>query len=536
MWIRIRLFPRIAILLLAAVALVLVSMAGSPVHAANITVNTTTDELNADGDCSLREAIEAANTDAAVDACAAGSGADTVTVPAGTYTISLAGADNTNAAGDFDILDDVTISGAGAGTTIVDGGGLDRSFDVINASDTVMISAVTIRNGDGGGISSNGILTISDSTISENNASSDGGAVSSGGPLTVTNSTLSGNTANTSGGIYVCAGAGDTTMITGTTISGNAVPGEGGAIWHECGSTMTIEDSMLSGNSSTNDDGGGIHNEEALVINNTTITGNTAAFDGGGIYSFGDVTITNSTLSANTGFGGGGMKNEGDVSMTNVTVSGNTATDSDGGGLGHSSDGGTASLTNVTIVDNTSAFTGDGIYNDFGTVTLKNTLVASNGDNNCGGQPVTSAGNNLEDANDCALAAAGDQPNTDPQIGSLADNGGPTRTHALLAGSPAIDTASADCPPPATDQRGVTRAVDGDENGTAVCDIGAYEFEPIATPTPTAAPTPTPAELPETGGSPSSSNGELLLAFILSAVGIALVGTVGVMTAVRRQR
>jgi CSLREA domain-containing protein len=89
------------------------------VHAAAITVNTTADELSTNGNCSLREAIQAANTDAAVDACTAGSGDDVITLPAGTYTLLLTGAgENANATGDLDILNNLTIDGAGAASTI----------------------------------------------------------------------------------------------------------------------------------------------------------------------------------------------------------------------------------------------------------------------------------------------------------------------------------------------------------------------------------------------------------------------------------
>ncbi|NIM52595.1 MAG: CSLREA domain-containing protein, partial [Gemmatimonadales bacterium] len=103
--------------------------------AATITVNTTDDELNADGDCSLREAITAANTDAVVDTCTAGSGTDTITVPAGTYTLSIAGTgEDAAATGDLDVTDDLTINGAGADSTIIDGGGIDRVLHVDPAS------------------------------------------------------------------------------------------------------------------------------------------------------------------------------------------------------------------------------------------------------------------------------------------------------------------------------------------------------------------------------------------------------------------
>ncbi len=120
---------------------------------ATINVNTTDDELNNDGDCSLREAIRAANTDTAVDGCDKGNGSDRINVPFGTYTLSIngQGEDNT-ATGDLDILDDLTIIGAGMDKTIIDGGGIDRVFHLVDDSSCsyfeLTVSDLTIQNGD----------------------------------------------------------------------------------------------------------------------------------------------------------------------------------------------------------------------------------------------------------------------------------------------------------------------------------------------------------------------------------------------------
>jgi uncharacterized repeat protein (TIGR01451 family) len=121
-----------------------------------------------------------------------------------------------------------------------------------------------------------------------------------------------------------------------------------------------------------------------------------------------------------------------------------------------------------------------------GSTVVRNTIVANNvtqpsgpAVSNCAGV-LTSQGNNLDNGNTCGFTASGDLQNTDALLGSLADNGGPTRTHALLSGSPAIDAgASVSCP--ATDQRGVTRPQNGDGNGAALCDMGAYELQPTTT-------------------------------------------------------
>ena len=125
--------------------MVLVARPGA-VHAASIAVDTTNDELNGDGACSLREALQAANTDGAVSGCAAGSGADTITVPAGTYVLALVGGrENGNATGDLDVLADVTITGAGANLTVIDGNATDRGLHV--QAGTVLVEDVTFRNG-----------------------------------------------------------------------------------------------------------------------------------------------------------------------------------------------------------------------------------------------------------------------------------------------------------------------------------------------------------------------------------------------------
>jgi hypothetical protein len=180
------------------------------------------------------------------------------------------------------------------------------------------------------------------------------------------------------------------------------------------------------------------------------------------------------------GFGAGGIGNGGTLTLTNSTVSGNNATQSGGGIVNF----GTLILTNGTVAYNSAGRWAGGISNGAGGSTdLTNTIIGGNtatSSPDCGhpfGIPITSLGFNLiSDGSGCDLTVvSGDQVGTtatpiDPLLSPLQDNGGLTQTHALLAGSPAIDAASGDCPPPATDQRGVARPQG------AKCDIGAFEL------------------------------------------------------------
>ncbi len=635
---------RLLLIGLLAVAALIFLAQGQTAHAATITVNTTDDELNSDSDCSLREAIQAANTDTAVDACTAGSGADTIDLPAGTYTLSIVGAgENANTSGDLDIASDLTITGAGAATTTVDGAALDRVFHILAV--TSEISGVTIQNGSagsGGGIFNTGTLTLNSSTVSGNTGTNGGGMLNFGGTLTVNDSTVSGNTAQTGGGIRNEGTAtltnvtvsgntatsfgggiengenGATLTVTGSTVSGNTAGGEGGGIRNVGGGTASLTNVSVSGNSAlvgggisngatltltsttvsanTATFGGGIHNADTatlidstvsdnftggsgggilnsggtlsitgstvsdntagagggggigsvdgtLILADSTVSGNTTPSFGGGISSiFGTMTLTSSTVSDNTAGSGGGIRNGGTATLTNVTVSGNNTagfgggifsqgtltlnsstvsgnmavagggmhsqgtltlngstisgntTTAEGGGIRNQ--GGTATLTNSTISGNAAgadrggggivnfneatlilesstvsanmAGAGGGIFNE-GSVILKNAIMANNIGGDCFGG-IISDGHNLDSDGTCGLGAAGDLPNTNSQLGPLADNGGPTQTHALLPGSPAIDAGSGDCPPPATDQRGLARPQG------AACDIGAFEL------------------------------------------------------------
>ncbi len=457
-----------------------------------IVVNTTADELNSDGDCALREAIQSANTDTAVDACPAGSGADTVIVPAGTYTLTIPGAyEDGNLTGDLDILDDVTIQGAGAESTIVDGNSLDRVLHV-HLGRTVQIDDLTVAHGyvegyqNGGGVANyGGTLTLNNVVLRHNTSGTNGvgggldNRAQSHDAITTLNSCLIiSNTAQyAAGGISTVAGTGQMAIlaVNDSTIRGNSALGV--AIFHSsmggaanAASVMTLTNSLVENNDATYVCCGSI---QSVGSPNDNVRGK--------------LWIEGSTIAGNAG---GGLAILGsNVTIVNSTVSGNW-NDQAGGGIHLTGWAGPATLvlTNTTVADNTTSQAGGGIMLDntgdgMPTAIFKNSLIGGNTTTSGLGQSCdyrgvvefTSLGNNLEDHDDCHFDQPSDLPNTDPLLGPLADNGGGTFTHALLEGSLARDAGDdAACPP--TDQRGVSRP-----QGPH-CDIGSFEAFPDTNP------------------------------------------------------
>jgi hypothetical protein len=354
----------------------------------------------------------------------------------------------------------------------------------ITPGHTVTIQGLTISNGSaqggvperwGGGIYNDGsTLTVAYCVISGNSATGAGGdgggifnnANSAGhADLTISHSIVSGNSAygNTSGGGIFNNGAGQ--------------------LHH---ATVVLNDSTISGNSASH--GAGIYNsgfdagDASLVVNSSTISGNVALNGGGGISNDGtfvsghaSVTVSNSSISGNSARFGGAIMNNGEggsgmLEISNSTISDNLAVEQ-GGGLYNTVFGATPGHSSGGLhADGSGSSAAVGIRNTI----LKTGLSGENIYNNLG--EVTSAGYNLSSDNGGGfLTATGDQINTDPMLGPLQDNFGPTFTHKLLTGSPAINAGDPSfAPPPFYDQRGpgANRVIGGR------IDVGSFEAQP----------------------------------------------------------
>jgi hypothetical protein len=438
-------------------AALLLALAQGVATADSITVTTNDSRVRQDGQCSLIEAIVNANIDAATHSdCVAGSGADTIVLPVNAKVKLRAVHDKTyGATGLPTITTPITIEGNNA--TIFRQGNPAFRLIAVGSSGDLTLQNVTLKGGAslaGGGVFNNGTVTLENSIISGNKATSTnqyafGGGVYNKGTLTVQNSTISRNTVAGRSGFYGSSG------------------------------------------------GGGAFNSGTLTIENSAVSGNTASGVGGGVLNLSsynaptNITIINSTISRNTACGGGGVSNSAyyglsSAAISNSTISGNGATCS-GGGISNFSYGYSASMTitNSTISGNTADHNGGGILNTYSSVlTLSRSLVSGN--KAAAGAGISNSGalvadnHNLFGSNGKAAVTGFTPGLTDivPAPGvtaakildRLKANGGPTQTHALKPGSPALDVlvfTDPDCA--GTDQRGVARP-----QGTG-CDIGAFE-------------------------------------------------------------
>jgi len=398
-----------------AIAALLLSAMATP--AATITVTNGNDS----GPGSLRQAILSASS------------GDTINFAPCLTTVTLT-------SGELVINKNLTITGPGAGRLTVQrstSAGLFRIFHITSSTVTVSISGVTISNGvvavpdpGGGGIRSAGALTLTDSVISSNSVEfatiGGGGVVNENGTMTITRCTISNNSASAFSGSGCLAQS-----------------SFGGGILNQGGS-MIITDSTISGNS--------------CFMYSLGIC--PVAADGGGIYNAGSISITNCTISGNAvsqadSASGGGIFNTGNLQIRSSTIAHNLASgsiSSSGGGIYSSVYSSAPTRTDSSIIALNTASTGPDFTGGGGLQSVGYNIIGNNADAVISSQPTDQIGTPTNPI--------------DPLLGPLTDNGGPTSTHALQAGSPAINRGDPAAPP--HDQRGYGRA--------AIPDVGAFEY------------------------------------------------------------
>lgn len=342
---------RVVFMLLALLFIFFPSLA----DATTITVNSPADDLDqaANGNCTLREALVAANTNAAVDGCPAGQAGpavvDLVRLPAGTYNLSVGGrGEDAAQGGDLDIIDDVMIVGVGADQTFIDAGQIDRVFDVDPGEQglTATLAGLAIRGGNatsgetGGGIRNRGTLTVEQVWISDNLADGPGGGIRNDAVVMVIASTLDGNTTNDHGGGMDNHG---TATVESSTVRANTVVGggAGGGLYNLGGQMMTVRSTTVTGNSAAGGDA--ILNNGDLTMTSTLVQGGCSGVvttsQGGSLESPGDTCGLGSGDQINvTNPGLGAFANHGGTTPTYALQAGSPAIDAAASGLCLSTD------------------------------------------------------------------------------------------------------------------------------------------------------------------------------------------------------
>ncbi|WP_433379244.1 choice-of-anchor Q domain-containing protein [Actinoplanes sp. CA-142083] len=479
----------------------------SPVDAVDAQPGNGICETAVPTQCTLRAAVMEAN---------ARPGPDQIRVGPARIPLIITGAgEDAAATGDLDVTDDLTVIGGGHAATVIGGVGRrlgDRVWHALGHTRpgvSVMLEGLTIENGnpptteDGGNVLVGDYLEPAPPRMVMHDVEmrngllgslSHGGNIANNGDLEASGSIVRGGRASAGGG--VSGNRASTTALTDVAVTGNtATDVGGGGIYVEFDAYADLLRTRIAGNAATDPTavGGGIWSGGTLHVTESALTGNTAPRWGGGLFTdLGTTTtVTASTLETNTTGAGGGAFNLGAMRVTGSTFAGNLALVSGGGintgtgslivltstfsgndgttsGGGIRNTSGTTTVTATTLHGNTAA-TGSSIVNGAGAALTIGGTVLDGAGANCSGV-LTSAGHNLDRGVTCGLAGTGDLSGQDPLLGPLAANGGPTATHELLAGSPAIDAGPAAPACAGLDQRGTPRPQG------AACDIGAVEM------------------------------------------------------------
>lgn len=406
------------------------------------------------GGCTLRAAIEEAN---------ASLRAVEIRLPEGRYVL--------DSGGQLFLDRAVTVEGVGAERTIIDGAGRTRILEVGEKGE-VELSELTLEHGaargdDGGCLLNSGRLELESVVLRSCVAKTD--------PLV----------ADGNGGAFANRGEAELVSV---RVIGSSADGDGGGISNAKGASLTLRESELRQNVAQTGEGGALWNAGRARIELSTIAANRAEHGAGIENAGGTVSLAASTVAENrAASNGGGLRSSGELRAVNATISDNRARGS-GGGI--QLRGGSAELNAVTVASN-QALDGGGVAIERGRVAAANSIVAGNassgdGAPDCAGRIRSGGYDLIGKAFGCALFGSedGNRVGVEPGLGPLADNGGPTRTRALVPGSPAIDAGSPAQPGagrgacPRADQRGVARPQDGNGSGVARCDIGAFELRP----------------------------------------------------------